>query len=71
MLIDKISMITLLIIYIILALISLFTYLIIVGGSMNKTDEEIIYENDAQTNYLKEKQIEKQNRRKKFGHRNK
>lgn len=54
MLMDKIAMITILIIYIIFALISLFTYLIIVGGNMNKTDEERRLEDEEQMNYLKE-----------------
>lgn len=50
---DKIAMITLLILYILMTLIALFTYLIIKGGSENKTDEEKFYEDEEQMNYLK------------------
>lgn len=66
MLLDKIAMITMLIIYIIVTLTALFTYLIIVGGNMNKTAEEKEREDEEQMKYLKEYK----DRRKNVGERN-
>lgn len=45
--------ITLLIFMLIFQTIGLFTYLIIVGGNMNKTQEERDLEDKEQMNYLK------------------
>lgn len=45
--------ITLLIFMLIFQTIGLFTYLIIVGGNMNKTQEERELEDKEQMNYLK------------------
>lgn len=67
MLIDKISMVIMLIIYIFLTLIALFTYLIIVGGNMNKTEEEKRLEDEEQMKYLEDYE----NGRKKVGEKNK
>ncbi len=50
---DKIAMITLLVIYILMTFVALFTYLIIRGGNENKTEEERFYEDEGQMNYLK------------------
>ena len=43
----------LIIIFIILALVAIFTYLIILGASMNKSDEERELEDQEQIEYLK------------------
>ena len=67
MIIDKVSMIIMLIIYILLTLLAFFTYLIIVGGNMDKTEEEQTLEDAEQMKYLKEYE----NRRKKVGRKNK
>lgn len=51
---DKIALIVMLILYILVALISLFTYLVIRGANENKTDEERIFEDEEQMQCLKE-----------------
>lgn len=51
--IDKIAMIALLILYILVGAISLFTYLIIRCENESKTDEERFLEDEEQMNYLK------------------
>lgn len=50
--IDKIAMITLLILYILATLIALFIYLIIVGANKNKSAEEQKMEDEEQIKYL-------------------
>lgn len=65
--IDKIAMITMLILYILVGLIALFTYLIVRGGSENKTDYERKLEDEEQMRFLKEYKC----RRHKFGDKNK
>lgn len=50
---DKIAMITFLVVYIISLFIALFTYLIIRGGNESKTDEERFYEDEEQMNYIR------------------
>lgn len=50
---DKIAMITMLILYILFTLISLFIYLIIRVSDECKTDEERQIEDEEQMNYLK------------------
>ncbi len=50
--IDKIAIIAILILYILVAFISLFTYLVIRGANENKTDEERKFEDEEQMNYL-------------------
>lgn len=67
MLIDKISIVIMLILYILLTLIALFTYLIIVGGNMNKTEKEKRLEDEEQMKFLEDYE----NRRKKIGGKNK
>ena len=67
MLIDKISMVIMLILYILLTLIALFTYLTIVGGNMNKTEKEKRLEDEEQMKFLEDYE----NRRKKIGGKNK
>lgn len=52
--IDKIAMITMLILYILVGLIALFTYLIVRGASEDKTDYERRLEDEEQMRYLKE-----------------
>lgn len=59
--IDKIAMITMLILYIIVGLITLFTYLIIRGANENKTDYERRMEDEEQMKYLKEYKNRKNN----------
>lgn len=55
--------ILLIIIFIILALIAIFTYLIILGASMNKSDEERELEDQEQIEYLKNyKKMEENNK---------
>lgn len=51
--IDKIAMIVMLILYIIVGLASLFTYLAVRGANENKTREERFYEDEEQMQYLK------------------
>lgn len=50
--IDKIAMITLLILYILATLTALFIYLIIVGANKNKSVEEQKMEDEEQIKYL-------------------
>lgn len=50
--IDKIAMITLLILYILATLTALFIYLIIVGANKNKSAEEQRMEDEEQIKYL-------------------
>lgn len=50
---DKIAMVTLLILYILMIFVSLSIYLVIRGGNKSKTDEERFYEDEEQMNYLK------------------
>ena len=54
MLIDKISIVIMLILYILLTLIALFTYLTIVGGNMNKTEKEKRLEDEEQMKFLED-----------------
>ncbi len=58
---DKLAMIAMLILYIVVGIVVLFTSLLVRGENENKTEWEQFQENDEQMNYLKE-QI---NRRKK------
>ena len=50
---DKIAMITFLIIYIICLFITIIMYLLIIGANKNKTDVERFYEDEEQIKYLK------------------
>lgn len=50
---DKIAMITFLVVYIIFLLITIFMYLVIVGTDKCKTDEEREFEDKEQMNYLR------------------
>ena len=50
---DKIAMITFLILYVICLFITVFMYLVIIGANKNKTDEEKFYEDQEQIEYLK------------------
>ena len=50
---DKIAMITFLVVYIIFLLITIFMYLVIVGPDKCKTDEEREFEDKEQMNYLR------------------
>ena len=50
---DKIAMITFLIIYIICLFITIIMYLLIIGTNKNKTDVERFYEDEEQIKYLK------------------
>lgn len=50
---DKVAMITMLILYTLFTLISLFIYLIIRASDEYKTDEERQFEDEEQMNYLK------------------
>ena len=54
MLLDKIAMITYLILLIIVGFVSLFTYLIVSGAFENKSDLEQQQEDEEQMKYLKE-----------------
>jgi len=58
---DKIAMITMLILYIVVGIVALFTYLLIRGESQNKTEWEQFQEDEEQMNWLKKQR----NRRKK------
>lgn len=58
---DKIAMVTLLVLYILATFAALFIYLIIRGGNENKTEWEKQIEDEEQMNYLKNY---KSNRRK-------
>lgn len=51
---DKMAMITMLILYIIFTLMALFTYLIVRGGSMNKTPQEKLNDEEDAMNYFKD-----------------
>ena len=50
---DKIAMITFLVVYIIFLLITIFMYLVIVVTDKCKTDEEREFEDKEQMNYLR------------------
>lgn len=50
---DKIAMITFLVVYIIFLFITIFMYLVIVGADKCKTDEERKFEDEEQMNYLR------------------
>ena len=50
---DKVAMITFLILYVICLFITVFMYLVIIGANKNKTDEEKFYEDQEQLEYLK------------------
>ncbi len=50
---DKVAMITFLILYVICLFITVFMYLVIIGANRNKTDEENLYEDQEQIEYLK------------------
>ena len=50
---DKIAMITFLVVYIICLVIALFMYLVIIGANKCKTDEEKLYEDEEQMKYLR------------------
>ena len=50
---DKVAMITFLILYVICLFITVFMYLVIIGANKNKTDEEKFYEDQEQVEYLK------------------
>lgn len=50
---DKIAMITFLVVYTIFLLITIFMYLVIVGADKCKTEEEKRYEDEEQMNYLR------------------
>lgn len=63
--IDKLAMITLLIIYILFTVIALFTYLIVIGGNESKTENERRLEDEEQMKILKNLK----NKRKKVGNR--
>lgn len=49
---DKLAMITLLILYILVGVVSLFTYLIVRCENENKTNEERFIEDEEQMEYL-------------------
>ncbi|MGN1311634.1 MAG: hypothetical protein ACI4U4_01315 [Bacilli bacterium] len=51
---DKIAMITFLVVYTIGLFAALFTYLIIRGANELKTDEERFYEDEEQMKYLRD-----------------
>ncbi len=50
---DKIAIITFLVVYIILLIIAIFMYLVIVGADKCKTEEERRLEDEEQMNYLR------------------
>ena len=50
---DKIAMITFLVVYIICLFIAILMYLVIVGVSKCKTEEERRFEDEEQMNYLR------------------
>ena len=50
---DKVAMITFLILYVICLFITVFMYLLIIGANKNKTDVEKFYEDQEQIEYLK------------------
>lgn len=45
------------------AIIAIFTYLIILGSSINKTEEEKLMEDKEQMKYLKNYRIKKENKK--------
>ena len=51
---DKIAMITFLVVYIIFLLITILMYLVIVGADKCKTDEERRLEDEEQMNYIRD-----------------
>lgn len=53
MLLDKIAMITMLILYILVGIMTLFTYLVTRSESQNKTEWEREIDDEEQMNYLK------------------
>lgn len=63
--IDKIAMITLLILYILATLTALFIYLIIRGGSESKSEKEEILENEEEMNYWRDYKNKKDKNNKK------
>ena len=50
---DKIAMITFLVVYIIFLIITIFMYLVMVGADKCKTEEERRLEDEEQINYLR------------------
>lgn len=50
---DKIAMITFLVVYIICLFIAILMYLVIRGANISKTDEERTFEDEEQMKYLK------------------
>lgn len=50
---DKIAMITFLVVYIICLFIAILMYLVIRGADISKTDEERAFEDEEQMKYLK------------------
>ena len=50
---DKIAIITFLVVYIICLFIAILMYLVIRGADIYKTDEERAFEDEEQMNYLK------------------
>ena len=50
---DKIAMITFLVVYIIFLIITIFMYLVMVGEDKCKTEEERRLEDEEQMNYLR------------------
>lgn len=65
---DKLAMITMLILYIVVGIGVLFTYLLVRFESENKTEWEQFQEDEEQMNYLKE---HSNRRKKKIGRANK
>lgn len=58
-------------VFLLLFSITLFIYALIVAGKLNKTDEEIEYENLEQSEYIKKcKEAKKQNKKNKFKDKN-
>lgn len=50
---DKIAMITFLVVYIICLFIAILMYLVLRGADISKTDEERAFEDEEQMKYLK------------------
>ena len=61
--IDKIAMITLLIIYILATLSALFIYLVIRGGNESKSEREREFEDEEQIKYIAEYEEKHKTRR--------
>lgn len=57
MLLDKIAMITMLILYILVGLTALFTYLVTIGESRNKTEWKRKLDEEEQRKYLRDYRI--------------